>query len=60
MFPLFKRGGGRKKFNPVLREGGGVQKVSDPQFSHIVAPLPIINNQSLTVLTDTYSPTLKS
>ena len=43
-FPPSK-GGGRKKFYPVLR---GVQKVSDPRFSHFVAPpLPIINDQSL-------------
>ena len=38
-FPLFKRGGGRQKFYPVLR--GGAQKVSDPRFSHFVAPPPI-------------------
>ena len=48
MFPLFKRGGGdgREKFYPVLR--GGAQKVLDPRFSHFVAPLPVINDQSLT------------
>ena len=33
--------GGRKKFYPVLRlEGGGGKKVSDPRFSHFVAPPP--------------------
>ena len=36
---------------PCLEEGGGgegrVQKVSDPRFSHFVAPLPVINDQSL-------------
>ena len=48
-FPPFKRGG-RKKFYPVLR-GGGAQKVSDPRFSHFVAPppLPVINDQSLSI-----------
>ena len=42
-----QKGGRRKKFYPVLR--GGAQKVSDPRFSHVVAPppLPIINDQSL-------------
>ena len=42
-FPTFKKGE-RKKFYTVLRG----QKVSDPRFSHFVAPLPIINAQSLT------------
>ena len=29
-------------------DGGGAQKVSDPRFSHFVAPpLPVINDQSL-------------
>ena len=37
MFPLFKRGGGREKFYPVLK-GGGALKVSDPLFSHFVGP----------------------
>ena len=37
-FPLFKRGGGYEKVYPVL--SGGAQKVSDPQFSHFVAPCP--------------------
>ena len=36
-----------KKFYSVLR---GAQKVSDPQFSHFVAPLPVINDHSLTSL----------
>ena len=36
-FPsLKKRGGGREKFDPVLR-GGGAQKVLDLHFSHFVA-----------------------
>ena len=34
-----------EKFYSVL--GGGAQTVSDPRFSHFVAPLPIINDQSL-------------
>ena len=42
--PLKRRGRGREKLYPVLRGGG----VSDPRFSHFVAPpLPVINNQSL-------------
>ena len=28
--------------------GGRAQKVSDPRFSHFVAPLPVINGRSLT------------
>ena len=34
----------------LLSWGGGAQKVSDPRFSHFVAPppLPVINDQSLT------------
>ena len=45
-----KRGG--KRFYPVLAGGGGggAQKVSDPQFSHFVAPVYVINDQSLGVL----------
>ena len=39
--------GGTKSFT---LSWGGTQKVSDPQFSHFVAPLPIINDQSLGVL----------
>ena len=40
--------GRRKKLYPVLEGGGGgAQQVSDPRFSHIVPPLPIINDQSL-------------
>ena len=45
-FRSLKRGGGGTKFYPVLKRGGP-QKVSDPQFSHFVAPLPVINDQSL-------------
>ena len=37
--------GGRKMFYPVLR---GAQKVLDQQFSHFVAPLPVINDRPLT------------
>ena len=34
--PIFKRGGGgHDKFYPVLRGGGGAQKVSDPRFSNL-------------------------
>ena len=44
-----KKGGGCKKFYPVLRGGGRAQKVSDPRFSHFVAPLQVINDQSLKV-----------
>ena len=50
MFPPFKRGGGAQKVLPCL-EGGGAQKVSNPRFSHFVAPpVPIINDQSLKFL----------
>ena len=42
-YPL-KGGRGRKTFYPILR---GAQKVSDPRFSHVVAPLPVINDQSI-------------
>ena len=36
-FPLFKRGA--QKVLPCLEGGeGGAQKVSDPRFSHLVAP----------------------
>ena len=43
---------GRNKFYPVLGGGGGgeAQKVSDPQFSHFVAPVSLIDDQSLGVL----------
>ena len=40
-------------FNPVLRGGGGggqgrqAQAFLDPRFTHFVAPLPVINDQSL-------------
>ena len=45
---LNERGGEARKVLPWLREGGGAQKVSDPRFSHFVAPpLPVINEQSL-------------
>ena len=40
LYNLWKGGGGRKKFYPVLRLGGGVQQVSDPRFTHFVAPSP--------------------
>ena len=36
-FPLFKTGA--HKVLPCL-DGGGAQKVLDPQFSHFVAPPP--------------------
>ena len=42
MFPLFKRGA--QKVAPVLRGGA---TLLDSQFSHFVAPLPVINGQSL-------------
>ena len=42
------KGGGARNVLPVLR--GGHKKLSDPQFSHFVAPLPIINDQSLNCL----------
>ena len=52
-------GGGTKSFQPF--KGGaqkvlpclevGAQKVLDPRFSHFVAPLPIINDQSLSIKT---------
>ena len=37
-FHSLKGGGGYEKVYPVL--SGGAQKVSDPQFSHFVAPRP--------------------
>ena len=46
-FPLFKRGGGVRKVLPCLEEGGGAQKIVDRRFNHFVAPLPVINDQSL-------------
>ena len=46
MFLLFKRG--VQKGLPCL---GGDEKVSDPRFSHCVAPLPVINDQSLKATT---------
>ena len=62
-FSYFERGGGgHKKFPPFKRRdaqsltlslggGGGGQKVSDLRFSHFVAPrLPVINDQSLTIV----------
>ena len=53
-FPLFKvcGGGVREKVYPC-REGG--QKVMGPRFSYFVAPappLPVINDQSLTLVPD--------
>ena len=37
-----------ERFCPVLKGGGGGQKVLDMQFSHFVAaPLPVFNDQSL-------------
>ena len=45
-----KGGGGVQKVLPCLEGGGGrAQKVSDPRFSHFVAPLQVINDQSLKV-----------
>ena len=41
------RGGGVQQVLPCLE--GGAQKVSDPIFSHFVAPLPVINDQSLII-----------
>ena len=37
-FPLFKRG--TRKVLPCLGGGGEARKVSDPRFSHFVAPPP--------------------
>ena len=37
--------GGHEKLYPVLRRGRGT--ISDPRFSHFVAPLPVINDRSL-------------
>ena len=39
---------------PFLEGGGGAQKVSDPRFSHSVAPPPflVINDRSLKSMTD--------
>ena len=49
---ILKRGfhsskGGREKCYPVLKGGGGPQKLSNPRFSHFVAPLHVSNDQSL-------------
>ena len=57
MLPL-QKGGDEKSFSPfhpLKRGGGGAQQVLpcqflDPQFSHFIAPLPVINDQSLGVL----------
>ena len=46
-FHSLKGGGGAQQVLPCLEGGGGAQKVSDPQFSHFVAALPVINDQSL-------------
>ena len=55
-YPLEKGGGGRQKTVLVILKGGaksfhslkgGALKVFDPRFSHFVAPLPVINDQSL-------------
>ena len=35
-----------KDFTLSRGGGGGVKKVSDLRFSHFVAPLPVINDQS--------------
>ena len=43
-FHSLKGGGGGQKFTLILRRG--VQKVWGPQFSHFVAPLPVINDPS--------------
>ena len=42
-------GGGEQNVLLCLEEGAGTQNVSDPRFSHFVAPppLPIIDDQSL-------------
>ena len=49
MFCLFKMGGGggRDKFYFVLRGGGG-GSFGPAIFPHFIAPLPVINDQSLT------------
>ena len=38
MFSLLKKGSAKS-----LEWGGGAQKVSDTQFFHFVAPLPVIS-----------------
>ena len=40
--------GGAQNVLPCLE--GGPQKVLDPRFSHFVAPLPVINDQSLILI----------
>ena len=46
-FPLFKRGGGRKRFDPVLMRGeGGVTSFGLAIFPFCNQPLPVINDQS--------------
>ena len=40
--------------------GGGAQKVSDLRFSYFVAPLPVINDQSLRLDTHTLLPPKKN
>ena len=50
-FSMFKKkkGGGGGEVLPCLEWGGdGGQQVLDSQFSHFVAPLPVINDRSLT------------
>ena len=46
-FHPLKEGGGRKKFYTLLR--GGANSFG-PAISHFVAPLPVINDQSLGIL----------
>ena len=37
-----EKGGGCRKFYPVLRGGGEQNNVLDPLFSNFVAPVPVI------------------
>ena len=39
-------GGGGRKVVPCLEKEEGARKVLNPQFSHFVAALPVINDQS--------------
>ena len=43
-------GGGGRARNVLPCVKGGAQKVSDPRFSHFVAPLPVSNGWSLYII----------
>ena len=59
-FHSLKGGWGCEKFYPVLRGGGRGRKASDLRYSHFVAPpLPVINDQSLSLVSIVYQSMLE-